>query len=479
MLEGSFKALHGKTRKALASGFFFAVNLGEIGMDRQWWQSLYGLPPLIWIVLVGSFFGRGTYFMVWPFLAVMLHQQFALSPGEIGALLSVSAMCAAILGFYTGALSDRFGRKLLLLSGTSINVIAFVYLALADSVMAFAVAITLSAIGRSVWEPPAMAMFGDLISDTKARELAMQFRYFLINVGSALGPIIGVWIGLSGQQTTFGITAFSYLSLFVAFVVAFRIYGSDKPSSPGKTSSGKFSDTLRVLAQDQMFLITILANVIALFVYAHMDSSLIQYLTVNDAPKVVTLISSMILINASTIVCLQFPLLRLMREVNVNQRIFIGMMLLAVGQVWFALNPIHWFSGWLGAIFLISVAEAILFPNMSVQVDRMAPANMRGSYFGATSLYAFGWSSAPLVGGLVIQFFGGPVLYWVTFALCLLVMWMYWHAGELMRQPVWPKHSLDSNDVTGKASTSATSVNQMAVGDGGASDNGNPDPNPA
>ncbi|AQQ69406.1 MFS transporter [Microbulbifer agarilyticus] len=448
-------------------------------MDRQWWQSLYGLPPLIWIVLVGSFFGRGTYFMVWPFLAVMLHQKFALSPAEIGALLSVSAMCAAILGFYTGALSDRFGRKLLLLCGTFINVIAFAFLAFADSVMAFAVAITLSAVGRSVWEPPAMAMFGDLIPDTKARELAMQFRYFLINVGSALGPIIGVWIGLSGQQTTFGITAFSYLSLFVAFIVAFRVYGSEKPSSHGATSSGKFSDTLRVLAQDKVFLITILANVIALFIYAHMDSSLIQYLTINDAPKVVTLISSMILINASTIVCLQFPLLRLMRDVNVNQRIFIGMMLLAAGQIWFALNPIHWFSGWLGAIFLISVAEAILFPNMSVQVDRMAPANMRGSYFGATSLYAFGWSSAPLVGGLMIQFFGGPALYLVTFALCLLVMWMYWHTGNLMAQPVWPKRGGDSEGVTPNLPTSVSSVEKAGGRDSTASDNGSPEPNPA
>ncbi|WP_081848003.1 MFS transporter [Microbulbifer sp. HZ11] len=400
-------------------------------MDRQWWQSLYGLPPLIWVVLIGSFFGRGTYFMVWPFLAVMLHEKFSLTPGTIGAVLSISAMCAAVLGFYTGALSDRFGRKFLLLAGTLINVFAFCCLAVADSLSEFAVAITLSAIGRSVWEPPAMAMFGDLIPDKSVRELALQFRYFLINVGSALGPMIGVWVGISAQQTTFGVTAVSYLGLFIAFLWAFVVL---RPASENRNNEGpatSFASTLRVLSQDTIFLVTISANILALFIYAHMDSSLIQYLTVSDAPRVVSLISSMILINASTIVFLQFPLLRFMRHLAVNQRILIGLVVLAFGQLWFAFNPVQWFYGWLGATFLISIAEAILFPNMSVQIDRMAPANLRGSYFGATSLYAFGWSSAPLVGGFTIQFLGGQVLFLGTFLLCLLVMLLYVYAGRL------------------------------------------------
>ncbi|WP_231756874.1 MDR family MFS transporter [Microbulbifer elongatus] len=405
-------------------------------MDRQWWQSLYGLPPLIWVVLIGSFFGRGTYFMVWPFLAVMLHQKFALGPGVIGAVLSISAMCAAVLGFYTGSLSDRFGRKILLLAGTFINVIAFFLLAVADSIEGFVVAITLSAVGRSVWEPPAMAMFGDLISDTRVRELALQFRYFLINAGSALGPMIGVWVGISAQQTTFSITALSYLGLFVAFMWAFASIRPGSETPKGTAGSSSFASTVRVLARDKVFLVTISANILALFIYAHMDSSLIQYLTVNDAPGIVSLISSMILINALTIVFLQFPLLRLMRDLEVNHRIIFGLMVLALGQVWFAFNPIQWFYGWLGATFLISVAEAILFPNMSVQIDRMAPANLRGSYFGATSLYAFGWSSAPLVGGITIQYWGGQVLYLATFILCLVVMLLYVFASKVAALPV-------------------------------------------
>ncbi|WOX05192.1 MDR family MFS transporter [Microbulbifer pacificus] len=417
----------------LASGFFFAVKLGEIGMDRQWWQSLYNLPPLIWIVLVGSFFGRGTYFMVWPFLAILLHEKFALGPANIGLILSVSAMVATLLGFYAGTLSDRYGRRNLLILGTAINTCAFALLALADSLSAFIVSITLCSIGRAIWEAPASALFGDLIPEQRSRELALQFRYFLINVGAALGPIVGVWAGLSAQQSTFSLTAASYLFLCLGFVWAFRYTKSGLAAKVKRNPATSFRATLRVLHRDRAFLIVVLANILTLFIYAHMDSSLVQYLTQSSAPGLIQLISSMILVNATTIILLQFPLLKLMGGLSVNHRIIIGIFVLAAGQVWFAINPVHWFYGWLGAAFVVSVAETILFPTMSIQVDRMAPDHLRGSYFGATSFYTFGWSSAPLVGGFVIEWLGGSALYWGTFLLCGVVLYLYRFSSQFER----------------------------------------------
>ncbi|MFA0812471.1 MFS transporter [Microbulbifer epialgicus] len=79
-------------------------------MRWNWWQNLRSFPPLVWIILIGSFFSRGTYFMVWPFLAILLFNKFELGAAEIGLILSASAVGAALLGFYVGALSDRYGR---------------------------------------------------------------------------------------------------------------------------------------------------------------------------------------------------------------------------------------------------------------------------------------------------------------------------------------------------------------------------------
>lgn len=405
-------------------------------MNLLKWRQLQGFPPLVWIILLGSFFGRGTYFMVWPFLAILLYERFNLGAAEIGLILSASAVGAALLGFYVGALSDRCGRRSILLLGTAISCLAFALLAVAESLPAFVVAMSLCSVGRAVWEPPASALIGDLIPGRQARELALQVRYFLINAGAALGPMIGVWAGLSAQQETFGLTALSYLLLNLAFIWGFAHTASGRVARQRRDRSARFRDTLRVLGRDHMFLVVILANVLAFFIFAQADSSLVQYLTRAEAPDLVALISSIILVNAVTVMVLQFPLLSLLGPLPVTQRVLIGLAILALGQLWCALNPVDWYAGWLGAIFVVSVAEAILFPTMSVQVDQMAPDHLRGSYFGASSFYALGWALAPLAGGLILEWGSGPVLYAVMFVLCGAVGLLYALSNRLSR-PDW------------------------------------------
>ncbi|WP_444904180.1 MDR family MFS transporter [Microbulbifer sp. CnH-101-E] len=407
-------------------------------MRWNWWQNLRGFPPLVWIILVGSFFSRGTYFMVWPFLAILLFNKFELGAAEIGLILSASAIGAALLGFFVGALSDRYGRRNILLLGSLINLCSFALLAVTQTLAGFILAMTLCSIGRAVWEPPASALIGDLMDNQASRELALQLRYFLINAGAALGPIVGVWAGLSAQQSTFGLTSLSYLLLALAFIWGFAKTEKGQLSKSNGDGSVDLGSTLAILRRDQVFMVVIVANILTMFIYAHMDSSLVQYLTRAEAPRLVELISSMIFVNAMTIVLLQFPLMQLMRKLDINGRIMIGLVILAAAQMWFALNPVHWFWGWMGATFVLSLAEAILFPTMSVQIDRLAPEHLRGTYFGASSFYALGWALAPLAGGVVLEWWGGPTLYWMLLALCCVVFALYRTTAYLSR-PQWPE----------------------------------------
>ncbi|USD22747.1 MFS transporter [Microbulbifer variabilis] len=376
--------------------------------------------------------------MVWPFLAILLFNKFELGAAEIGLILSASAIGAALLGFFVGALSDRYGRRNILLLGSLINLCSFALLAVTQTLAGFILAMTLCSIGRAVWEPPASALIGDLIDNQASRELALQLRYFLINAGAALGPIVGVWAGLSAQQSTFGLTSLSYLLLALAFIWGFAKTEKGQLAKSNGDGSVDLGSTLAILRRDHVFMVVIVANILTMFIYAHMDSSLVQYLTRAEAPRLVELISSMIFVNAMTIVLLQFPLMQLMRKLDINGRIMIGLVILAAAQMWFALNPVHWFWGWMGATFVLSLAEAILFPTMSVQIDRLAPEHLRGTYFGASSFYALGWALAPLAGGVVLEWWGGPTLYWMLLALCGVVFALYRTTAYLSR-PQWPE----------------------------------------
>ena len=192
------------------------------------WQRVKQLPAPVWLLLWGNFFVRGSYFMVWPFLAVILYQRYDLSATETGFWLTSAALLAVVAGFYAGHLSDRFGRKPLMLAGALTGVLAFSALALADTLPLMLCCIFLATLPRALWDAPSKAWLGDLLPDSKDRELALQGLYFMVNAGAACGPVLGLWAGLSGNPHGFFITAASYGALGLGLLWLYR---------PGKLAS--------------------------------------------------------------------------------------------------------------------------------------------------------------------------------------------------------------------------------------------------
>jgi predicted MFS family arabinose efflux permease len=72
---------------------------------------------------------------------------------------------------------------------------------------------------------------------------------------------------------------------------------------------------------------------------------------------------------------------------------------------------------WVLVTLVLSLGEVILFPTLQLQVDRLAPSHMKGSYFGAAGLSGIGFGLGPFVGGFMLQYLGGPITFWST-ALC-------------------------------------------------------------
>ena len=412
-------------------------------------------PQLMWILLFGSFITRGSYYMVWPFLAVMLYEKFALSATHVGLILSSAAVIAVLVSFVGSALSDRIGRHQLMYASGILYIISFSLLAQVSTIAGYALVITLCSIATALWRPLISALIGDIIDDKATRELAMQSLYFVVNVGCAVGPMLGLWMGLTGEQSSFYITAVAFAFLLALLWWGFHQHGkiekvepviakvtennedtaslatqsqsqpSSKTKVKGKRQAAAGNQIIKVLIADKLLQCLIFANILCMFIYAQMDSSLIQYLTRAKVPDVLELISAMIFTNALVIISTQFLLLKLMANLSLISRIQIGLVLLMCSQIWLAVNPLTLFWGWIGAIVVMSLAETILFPTMNVHIDRLAPDHLRGAYFGAASFYEFGYAIAPLGGGIILDNLGGPWLFFIAAALTLIVMYLY------------------------------------------------------
>ena len=415
-------------------------------------------PRLMWILLFGSFITRGSFYMVWPFLAVILYENFALTATEVGGILSGAAVVSVLVSFAGSALSDRIGRHQMTYASGLLYIVSFSLLAQVNSITGYAVVITLCSIATALWRPLTSALIGDIINDKSTRELAMQSLYFVVNVGCAVGPMLGLWMGLTGEQSSFYITAGAFGFLLALLWWGFTQHQQNKPASEEAEQSAAELNELnegatvkdelvkkasnkkpeenkifKILIADKLLQCLILANILCMFIYAQMDSSLIQYLTRAKLPDLLELISAMIFTNALVIISTQFLLLRLMANLSLVARIQVGLVLLMCSQVWLGLNPLTLFWGWIGAIVVMSLAETILFPTMNVHIDRLAPDHLRGAYFGAASFYEFGYAIAPLGGGIILDHLGGQWLFFIAAGLTTIVMYLYAILDKLPR----------------------------------------------
>ncbi|WP_243603960.1 MFS transporter [Pseudomonas aeruginosa] len=128
-------------------------------------QRFRALPTEIHVMLVGTLLTRGAYFMVWPFLALLLWREFRLSASAIGLLLALATVCGALSGIYTGWLSDRFGRKRLIFFGTSLSGLSFVLLGFSGQPLSYGLAISGVSIGCALLESSCKALIGDRVED--------------------------------------------------------------------------------------------------------------------------------------------------------------------------------------------------------------------------------------------------------------------------------------------------------------------------
>jgi len=395
--------------------------------------NILKLPYNMWLILIGTFLTSATYWMTWPFLAVILNQQYHLSSSAIGGLLSISVLISTLAGVYLGNLSDRIGRAKMMIFGSIISAIAFTFLAFASNLTLYFIAIALVALSRAVLDPLSKAIFGDMTEDSKDRAGALHLRYFIVNLGAACGPLIGVYMGIAAQQSTFFITALSFLVylFFLYPVLVSKKISAGSSASKQCGSRHTFSKTLRLLMLDNAFMVLVVINILLWIVFVQFESTVALYFSVLKLPTLAKMVSIMIFTNTVTIILLQFPLLALMKNISVVYRIYISIAILGISQLMFAFSPPESYLFWIVSTIIFSIAEVILVPNLNIVIDQMAPNDLRGSYFAASFLYRIG--SGAYIGGVLLQFVGGKGLFLSMFFVCLIIAGLYFYSSKLHR----------------------------------------------
>jgi MFS family permease len=379
--------------------------------------------PIVWVLLIGTVLSRGSAFMTLPFLSIYLSRHMDLSPIIIGVTVGMSPLMATVGGFIGGHLSDRFGRKPVML--IALFTVAFVYygFTVATGPGWFILLNALNGLSNSFFEPTAQALMADLTEKEK-RMKVYSLRYTAMNIGASVGPLIGAYLASTSAKLSFAITGTFYL--FYGMVLVFFLQKLVFPKVENIKKGASIGDAFRIVKRDKALRYLILGIILVNMGYVQIDSNLPQILegTVENG---VVIFSMLITINAIMVVVLQMPISHIAEKFRLMQVMVVGAVFMAAGLIGFS-----FVNGWVTAIaamVLLTVGEILIFPSNSMMIDQLAPEHLRGTYFGAAQFRKIGNFLGPVIGGFLLSHFQGQIMFW-TIALLTLGSIIFFSIGN-------------------------------------------------
>ena len=145
---------------------------------------------ILYFTISGVMMGFGIIIPVIPFLV----KSFGASGKALGMLISIYSIMQFFLAPIWGVLSDRFGRKPILIIGVIGNALSHLLFGLSSELWMLFAARALAGILSSATLPTAMAYIGDVTSEEN-RGGGMGKLAAAMGFGMILGPGIGGWTG--------------------------------------------------------------------------------------------------------------------------------------------------------------------------------------------------------------------------------------------------------------------------------------------
>ncbi|MDA8344720.1 MAG: MFS transporter [Thermaerobacter sp.] len=361
---------------------------------RSAFGPLFDLPPIVRLMAVGRLVNSGARRMAMPFLALYLAEVLRVPTGQIGVILALSPLFGVIGQSFGGAITDRLGRRPVLIASLAFEALMLLLMAFVNSLAAFAVLnALLGLLGAAYW-PTSQAVVADATKPNE-RVRSYAFLYFTNNIGSAIGPAVGAGLAITGHSLVFSLAA---AIVFSWAVVLFLRLPDTAPSAAERQPFG--SGYLRAL-RDRRLLLYVLAAFLANFAYNQMDISLPLFLVRMHVQGASAVYGVFMSLNAVMVVLFSLFVARLTERRSPTRVLAAGASLYVLSLLGLAIA-----RGTLALIALdvpFTVGEMLGATVSGAYLASLAPVADRGVYMGVSSLsWALSSALAPLTSGFLL-----------------------------------------------------------------------------
>jgi MFS family permease len=360
--------------------------------------------------------------LLFPFFALYITSKFNVGMTQVGVLFAAFSFSSFIGTTIGGALTDRIGRRSMLIFSLVSTSLSSVAMGLVESLEMFYVLALLVGIFTDTGGPARQAMVADLLPK---EQHAQGFGIIRVafNISATIGPAIGGFLASRSYLLLF--IADAIISLISA-VIVWRTLPETKPTlqqgevqeSVGGTFRGYF-----VVLRDSPFMIFLIASILMGLVYMNFGTTLGVYLRdVHGVPE--SGYGFILSLNAVMVVVLQFWVTRRIEGYSPMLMMAIGTFLYALGFAMYGFVSVYVL--FLFAMVVITIGEMLVAPVSQAIVARFAPEEMRGRYMAVFG-FSFGipFAIGPLMAGLVLDNLDPRILWWSAGVVGLIAVFIF------------------------------------------------------
>ena len=376
-------------------------------------------PHDFWMMIVVNFVDRLGGSLLFPFFALYITKKFNVGMTEVGVLFAIFFISSFIGAFPGGALTDRFGRKGIIIFSLVSTSLSTLMMGFVNEFQFFLTVAFISGIFTDVGGPAYEAVFMDILPEEK-RASGFGIRRVAFNLAIVIGPVIGGFIAARSYLALFIIDAI--VSGIVALMVFLLIPETKPVAAEGKeqeSTAQTFKGYLRVL-QDGKFMAFTLVCLLTWLVYMNMNTTLGVYLRdQHGIPEAGY--GSLISINAAMVVLFQFPITRRIEKNPPMLMMALGAFFIAAGLTLYGFVESFWLFAI--AIAILTIGEMVTIPIANAVVASFAPEEMRGRYnFIYGNSWGISFAVGPYLAGIIMDNYDPNLLWYACGILGLIAV---------------------------------------------------------
>lgn len=389
-------------------------------------QKLYHqFPSRFWVIVLALFIDSIGGTLLFPFFSLYITEKFNVGMTQAGMVLATFSIFGVIGNMIGGALTDRFGRKKLILFGLIFSALSTLTLGMVNSLAVLFPLAAFIGLLSDVAGPAHQAMMADIL-DEKQRHEGFGLLRIIRNLAWIIGPSIGGFLANRSFMLLFIIDAI--VSCIVA-AIFFLYMPETKPQhheEEHEQHEPLWSTLIgyKVVIKDFAFMAFIVAAILMGAVYQQMYNSLSVFLrdSYNVTPQGYGFLTTT---SAITVILFQFWVSRNIKDKPPFIIMALGTLFYMVGFSMFGFVSVYWL--FMTSIVVITIGEMLIMPTSQTLAANFAPEDMRGRYmaiFGLTWLLPS--TFAPMLAGLVLDNLNPNLLWYIGGVLCAIAALAYY-----------------------------------------------------